>query len=70
MSLKSTAQAIEKKAFEVVTGFWHLGIWRVPGEVIHMAEAEAKYLLDNLRHKKPAEPAAPAKPASAETPKG
>jgi hypothetical protein len=60
MSFKSTVQAIEKQVYVVVQGFWHLGIWRVPGEIIHAVEAEAKYLLDNLRPHKPAQPVAPA----------
>lgn len=63
MSFKSTVQVIEKQAYEVIQGFWHLGIWRVPGEIIHAAEAEAKYLLDNLRPHKPAAPTAAPAPA-------
>lgn len=45
---------VEKKPYEVTRPFWHGGLWRVEGEVLSLAEAEAKYLGDNLRRKIPA----------------
>ncbi len=49
----ATKPAPEKKPYEVKQPFWHAGTWRVEGEVLMLAEAEAKYLGDNLRLKLP-----------------
>lgn len=45
---------IEKQPYEVVKPFWHNGLWRPEGEVLMLADAEVKYLGDNLRLKLPA----------------
>lgn len=49
----ATKPAPEKKPYEVKQPFWHAGTWRVEGEVLMLAEAETKYLGDNLRLKLP-----------------